>query len=145
MKRNHEAITIVKHRRPQIISNPESTKPSPNCVSHRVLQIELQEAESKDLMSCLGQVSLAQNAQMRSCCQSQLQLLLYLCSGPRVAQEIMLCPVSQWQLERHIAGCQWSFCSYYVFVEESICFGGSCFSYIHEIEFPWEESSSFAS
>lgn len=46
----------------------------PAVFSHHVLQIELEEAESQDLMSCLGQVSLAQNAQVSSsCCSTSAQ------------------------------------------------------------------------
>lgn len=71
----------------------------PAVFSHRVLQIELEEAESKDLMGCRGA------SELSSECSDELQLLLYLCTGLRVAQQSMLCQVSQQQLERHIAGC----------------------------------------
>lgn len=116
----------------------------PAVFSHHVLQIELEEAESKGLMSCRGQVSLAQNAQMRSCCQSQLQLLLYLCLGLRVAQQIMLSGKSAAVGKAH------SWVLVVILFLLCICrrihlLWGSCFIYIHEIEFPWEESSSFAS
>lgn len=71
----------------------------PAVFSSLVLQIELEEAESKDLMSCRGA------SELSSECSDELQLLPYLCTGPRAAQQIMLCQVSQQQLERHIAGC----------------------------------------
>lgn len=116
----------------------------PAVFSHHVLQIELEEAESKGLKSCLGA------SEFSSECSDEVLLSII---APAAALPLLraTCGPTDHALSGKSAavGKAHSWVLVILFLLR-ICrrihlLWGSCFSYIHEIEFPWEESSSFAS